>query len=107
MLTLWRYVAPGPKPENGDRMLGDAVRLVQAALADLAPELLPLRGTIDRANRLLQDSAATPSLTAADRALGRRAHARLMQLVTALGDATGLHAEPHDGNIVWGLTARC
>jgi hypothetical protein len=102
VLTLWRYVAPGPKPENGDRMLGDAVRLVQAALADLAPELPPLRGTIDRANRLLQDSAATPSLTAADRALGRRAHARLMQLVTALGDATGLHAEPHDGNIVWG-----
>ncbi len=101
VLTLWRYVTPGPKPENGDRMLGDAVRRVQAALADLAPELPPLSGTIDRANRLLQDSAATPSLAAADRALARRAHARLMPLVTALGDATGLHAEPHDGNIVW------
>jgi Ser/Thr protein kinase RdoA (MazF antagonist) len=101
VLTLWRYVAPGPKPENGDRMLGEALRLVHAALADMAPELPPLGGTIDRANRLLQDSTTTPSLTAADRALVRRAHERLMPLVTALGEATALHAEPHDGNIVW------
>jgi hypothetical protein len=101
VLTLWRYVAPGPRPENGDRMLGEAVRLVHAALADAAPGLPRLGRTIDRANRLLQNPSVTPSLTAADRALARRARERLMPLVSALGDATTLHAEPHEGNIVW------
>jgi hypothetical protein len=101
VLTIWRYVAAGPKPQDADRMLGEAVRRFHAALAGVASRLPSLTDRIERASRLLQDPTLTPSLTAADRALSRRAHERLTPLVGSLGDATALHAEPHDGNIVW------
>lgn len=100
-LTFWRYVTGGAKPRDGDRMLGEALRRFHAALADAGAELPALAARIDRAGRLLQDPTATPSLTAADRTRSRRAHERLMALVAPLGTDTALHAEPHDGNIVW------
>ncbi len=102
VLTFWRHVGPGPKLRECDRMLGDALRSVHVALADTAHGLPRLAERIDRANRLLQDATATPSLTAADRRLAGRAGDRLLSLVTSLGGAAALHAEPHEGNIVWG-----
>ena len=100
-LALWRYVSSGKTPGQDDRLLGEALRSFHAALADVAGELPRLTDTIDLANRLLQDPAATPSLSQADRALAGRAHDRLIGLVDSLGNRTALHGEPHDGNIVW------
>jgi hypothetical protein len=100
-VTIWRYVAHGPKPQDGDRMLGEALYRFHAALADFVSELPTLAERIDRAGRVLQDPTATPSLSAADRMISRRAQDRLMSLVTSHGNRTALHAEPHDGNIVW------
>lgn len=102
VLTFWRYVEPGPKPRACDRMLGDALRSFHVALADTANGLPRLAERIDRASRLLQNARATPSLTSADRQLAGRAGDRLMSLVTSLGETTALHAEPHEGNVVWG-----
>jgi Ser/Thr protein kinase RdoA (MazF antagonist) len=100
-LTLWRYVAPGEPPDDGDRLLGEAVRSFHAALADIATELPHLTDKIELANRLLQGAAATPRLMPADRRLAERAHDRLVPLVNSLSNSTALHGEPHDGNIVW------
>lgn len=100
-ITLWRYVASSRPPDDGDRLLGQGLRGFHAALADVAYELPRLTHKIDLAHRLLQDPAATPSLTLADRDLAGRAHARLQCLVHSLDNRTALHGEPHDGNIVW------
>jgi phosphotransferase family enzyme len=100
-LTFWRYVTQDAKPKDADRMLCDAVRRFHAALADVVSGLPTLAETIDRAGRVLRDPTATPSLTVADRTVSRRAHERLMSLVTSLGTGTALHAEPHEGNILW------
>jgi hypothetical protein len=100
-LTLWRYVASGDKPDDGDRLLGEAMRSFHAALADVASDLPRLTDKIVLANRLFQDAATTPSLVPDERTLAERAHDRLMSLVSSLGNPTALHGEPHDGNIVW------
>lgn len=101
VLTLWRYVMPGARPDDGDRLLGEAVRHFHAALADIVGELPELAERIDRANRLFQDPSSTPGLAAADRTLAAGAHRRLAPLVRSLGQATALHAEPHEDNILW------
>jgi hypothetical protein len=100
-LTFWRYVTQDAKPENADRLLGEAVGRFHAALADVASELPTLAERIDRAGRVLRDPAATPSLTVTDRTISRRAREGLMSLVASLGTGTALHAEPHDGNVLW------
>jgi phosphotransferase family enzyme len=100
-LTFWRYVAQDAKPKDADRVLGEAVRRFHAALAGVVSELPTLAERIDRAGRVLRDPAATPSLTVAERTISRGAHERLMSLVASLGTGTALHAEPHDGNILW------
>lgn len=101
VVTLWRYVAPERAPDDGDRELGRAVRRFHVGLADVLGELPSLADTIERANGLLQNETATPSLTARDRLLAARAHDRLMPFVNSLGEPTALHAEPHEGNVVW------
>lgn len=101
VLTLWRYVRPDAKPDDGDRMLGEAVRHFHSALADIVGELPELTEKIDRANQLFQDAGATPGLAAADRALAGEAHSRLVPVVRSLDQTTALHAEPHEDNVLW------
>jgi Phosphotransferase enzyme family len=100
-LTLWHHVVPGEEPKNAERLLGEAIAGFHLALADAAGELPLLGERIDEAHRLLQDAAATPSLTAADRLVAGRARDRMRALVTSLDGRTALHGEPHEGNIVW------
>jgi Ser/Thr protein kinase RdoA (MazF antagonist) len=101
VLTFWRYVEPGAKSSDGDRLLGEAVRRFHSALAGIAGELPRLTEKIDQANELLQNAKATPRLTAADRADAANARDRLATFVRSLGQATALHAEPHEGNVLW------
>jgi len=80
VLTFWRYVEPGAKSSDGDRLLGEAVRRFHSALAGIAGELPRLTEKIDQANELLQDAKATPRVTAADRAGAAKARDRLATL---------------------------
>jgi len=101
VLTFWRYVTPGPRPGDGDRLLGNALRRFHSALGAIVGDLPELTEKIDQANALFQDAVATPGLAAADRALAAEAYSRLAPLVHSLGRATALHAEPHEDNILW------
>lgn len=77
------------------------MRAFHSALADVAGGLPQLTERIDVATGLLQDAAATPGLTVADRALAGSARDRLVPYVCSLAETTALHAEPHEDNVLW------
>jgi hypothetical protein len=67
------------------------MRAFHSALADVAGGLPQLTERIDVATGLLQDAAATPGLTVADRALAGSARDRLVPYVCSLAETTALH----------------
>jgi Ser/Thr protein kinase RdoA (MazF antagonist) len=89
------------KPANGGMALGVALAGIHAALAGVVDTLPRLAEKIGRAGELFQDPSATAGLTAADRRLAALAHARLREYLDSLDGSTGLHGEPHDGNVIW------
>jgi Phosphotransferase enzyme family len=101
VVTLWRHAEAGPRPADGDRLLGEVVRAFHAALAGMGERLPRLAETVGRARALVTDAAATPRLSAADRALCVAAGERLAALLDAAGTGTCLHGEPHEGNVIW------
>jgi hypothetical protein len=101
VVTLWRHAEARPRPENGDRLLGEAVRVFHTALVGMGDRLPRLAEKAGRARALVADPAATPGLSAADRALCNAAGERLAALLDAAGTGTCLHGEPHEGNVIW------
>jgi hypothetical protein len=87
-LTLWRHHATLPKPPGGGRLLGEALRSVQAGLSGT-----PLPRLADRV-------AAAVELfpEAGDRQIAQRVQSGVAGLLTA---DVALHGEPHDGNVLW------
>jgi aminoglycoside phosphotransferase (APT) family kinase protein len=101
VLTFWQYLDSVERPRDGDRLLGMALLRFQTALAELGPWLPRLMDRVEDAHRLFQDRDATRRLTAGDRQVTAQAYEKLVRLLAQLDDATALHGEPHDGNVLW------
>lgn len=97
-LTFWEYARQVPR-KVGARELAEAVRAFHLAIDDYPGELSSFEATIDGARALLGDDRGLPLLSARDRALLRRAGARLKEELSSLSWRTRpLHGQPHEGN---------
>jgi Ser/Thr protein kinase RdoA (MazF antagonist) len=101
VVTLWHYLERVPRPADGDRRLGGALRSFHVALCGMEGELPSLTEKVTRARALFADPAATPEVPAADREMCARAGRLVAALLDEAGGHTCLHSEPHDGNVVW------
>ncbi len=97
-LTFWEYVEQAPRKVGADE-LAEAVRAFHRAIDDYPDELPSFEAAIDGARALLADDRRLPLLSARDRALLRRADARLTEKLSSLSWRTrALHGQPHEGN---------
>jgi Phosphotransferase enzyme family len=90
--TFWRYHDSQPEPAEASLLLARAVRAFHDALSDSLPALPKLTSTVDSAAGLL---------AVHDPELASHAHTRLRSLLHRLTHTTGLHGQPHAGNVLW------
>jgi hypothetical protein len=98
VLTFWEYVRQAPRRVEAHELAG-ALRAFHRAIDDYPGELPSFEATIDTARVLLADERRLPLLSADDRAVLRRADARLTAELSSLSWPTRpLHGQPHAGN---------
>jgi predicted trehalose synthase len=104
VITLWAFVEHvAANWEDSRHVSGaaDALRRVHETLLDYAGDLPSFWLKLDRCSDILQNEAATPALSPADRAFLQSTYDRLRETVTRIPiEPVPIHGDAHLGNVL-------